>query len=59
MHCACQEEIKRLEDEKEDILDALLLARDMLGNFYTCDSVPITMIDRAIERYTENKKTAV
>ena len=50
-NCACREQIERLQDEKEDILDALLLARDMLGRFFDCGSIPMVSIDRCIEHH--------
>ncbi len=52
--CGCQRIIDVLEEEKEDIYDALLLARSMLQRHYGRDEYQIILIDRVIEKYADD-----
>lgn len=52
--CGCQRVIDELTDEKEDIYDALLLARSLLGQYCRYHDIEMAMIDRVIEKYADD-----
>lgn len=52
--CGCQRIIDVLEEEKEDIYDALLLARSLLGQYCRYHDIEMAMIDRVIEKYADD-----
>jgi len=52
--CGCKRIIDELEEEKEDIYDALLLARYLLSQYCRYHEIELSMIDRVIERYRDD-----